>query len=108
MIAPKPLLPMASLSCVMCRPGMKLKPDTKVRRETIPAYTALAYVHVGTTTLLSLLWQELGKYRQKQHLKPDPNLPFGDIEFYTPDTSEYPDPDDSLTTELQMPVLKTR
>lgn len=92
---------------VICQPGMKLKPDTAVQRETVPAYTALAYVHVGSTTLLSLLWQELGKYRQKYHLQPNGGLPFADIEFYTPDTSAYPDPHDSLTTELHMPVLKS-
>ncbi|HSX35987.1 MAG TPA: MerR family transcriptional regulator [Patescibacteria group bacterium] len=90
---------------VICQPGMKLKPDTLVQQETVPAYTALSYTHVGSTTLLSLLWQELGKYRQKQHMPPDTGLPFGDIEFYTPDTSGYPDPNDSLTTELHMPVL---
>jgi DNA-binding transcriptional MerR regulator len=90
---------------VVCQPGMKLKSGVNVLRETVPAYQALACVHAGSTMLLSLLWQELGKYRRKQHLPPNTGLPFADIEFYTPDTSEYPDPDDSLITELQMPVL---
>jgi hypothetical protein len=52
------------------------------------------------------LWQELGKYKQKHHLLADTSLPFADVEFYTPDISDCPDPDDSLTTELHMPVLK--
>lgn len=93
---------------VVCQPGMRLKPGTPVQRETVPAYHALTYVHMGSTTLLSLLWQELGKYRQKEHLSLDPNLPFADVEFYSPDTSKYPDPEDSLRTELHMPVLKRR
>jgi DNA-binding transcriptional MerR regulator len=93
---------------VICRPGMRLRPGTKVLRETVPAYHALTYVHVGSTTLLSLLWQELGKYRRKQHLSSATNLPFADAEFYTPDISGYPDPEDSLTTELHMPVIKRR
>jgi DNA-binding transcriptional MerR regulator len=90
---------------VVCMPGMRLKPGADVQRETVPMYQALAYVHQGSTTLLSLLWQQLGKYRQKQHLPLDASLPFADVEFYTPDTSDYPDPVDSLTTELHMPVL---
>ena len=90
---------------VVCHPGMRLKPGTNVQRETVPAYQALRYVHVGSTTLLSLLWQELGKYRQKHHLALDGRLPFADIEFYTPDPSDYPDPEDSLTAELHLPIL---
>lgn len=90
---------------VICRPGMQLKADTRVQRETVPAYKALVHTHVGATTLLSLLWKELGKYQRKHHLVLNPNLPFGDIEFYTQDTSDYPDPDDSIVTELHTPVL---
>jgi len=90
---------------VVCQPGMQLKPGTGVQRETVPAYWAISHVHVGSTTLLSLVWQELGKYAQKHHLVADTALPFANVEFYTPDPSEYPDPDDSLTTELHMPVL---
>jgi DNA-binding transcriptional MerR regulator len=91
---------------VVCQPGMRLKPGTNVQRESVPAYQAIAHVHIGSTTLLGLLWQELGKYKQKHHLRADTGLPFADIEFYTPDTSDYPDPDDSLTTELHIPVLR--
>jgi len=90
---------------VIYQPGMKLKPKTDVQRQTVPAYQTLSHVHVGSTTLLSLLWQELGKYLRKHHFLHATHLPFADIEFYTPDTSDYPDPDDSLTTEIQMPVL---
>lgn len=90
---------------VICQPGMKLKSKVEVQRETVQAYRALSYVHVGATTLLSLLWQELGKYLRKHHFAHATHLPFADIEFYTPDTSDYPDPDDSLTTEIQMPIL---
>jgi DNA-binding transcriptional MerR regulator len=93
---------------IVYQPGMRLKPGTNVLRETVPAYDAIAHVHVGSTSLLSLLWQELGKYKQIQHLTADTGLPFADIEFYAPDTSEHPDPDDSLKTELQMPVLTKR
>lgn len=90
---------------VRCQPGMRPKAGAALQRETVPAYQALVHVHVGSTTLLSLLWQELGKYRRKHNLTPNTALPFADIEFYSPDTSDYPDPDDSLTTELHMPVL---
>ena len=93
---------------VVCHPDMRLKPGTNVRRETVPAYQALSYVHVGSTMLLSLLWQELVKYRDKHGFSHAANLPFADIEFYTPDTSEYPDTEDSLTTEMHMPVVKRR
>jgi DNA-binding transcriptional MerR regulator len=89
---------------VVCRPGLLLKTGASVGRETVPAYTALKYVHTGSTTLLSLLWQELGGYRRRQHLPRNTGLPFADIELYTLDISPYPDPDDSLVTELHMPV----
>ncbi len=89
---------------VICQPSMQLKAGANVNRETVPAYTALTYVHQGSTTLLSLLWQELGKYARKQHLKNDTSLPFADVEFYALDTSAYPDPQDSLITELHLPV----
>lgn len=90
---------------VVCQPGMKLKPGTDVRRETVPAYQAISHVHVGSPTLLSLLWQELVKYKHKHKLLADTKLPFADVEFYTPDMSGYPDQDDSVTTELHMPVI---
>ena len=93
---------------VICKPGMELKPGTLVQRETVPSYHALVYVHQGSTTLLSLLWQEVGKYRRKQRLAPDTSLPFADVEFYTPDDSDYPDGQDSLTTEIHMPVLGSK
>ncbi len=90
---------------VVYAPGMQLKAGNEVQRETVPAYQTLSCVHRGSTTLLSLLWKELAKYRRKQHLAADTSLPFADVEFYTPDTSDYPDPVDSLTTELHMPVV---
>lgn len=86
------------------QPSMRFKTGMDLSRETVPAYTALRYVHQGPTTLLSLLWQELGKYARKRHLKNDTSLPFADVEFYAPDTSAYPDPQDGLVTELHMPV----
>jgi DNA-binding transcriptional MerR regulator len=89
---------------VIVQPGLRLKPGADVSHETVPAYTALKYVHQGSTTLLSLLWQELGKYRRKQHLASDTSLSFADMELYKPDTSAYPDPEDSLIAELHMPV----
>jgi len=89
---------------VVCQPGMHLKPGAEARTETVPSYQALACTHVGSTTLLSLLWQELGKYRRQQRLPSAAGLPFADAEFYAPDTSGYPDPNDSLATELHMPV----
>jgi len=89
---------------VICEPGLQLKPGLTVNRETVPAYTALSYMHQGSTTLLSLLWQELGRYCRKQHFVLDTSLPFANVEFYRPDTSAYPDPEDSLLTELHMPV----
>lgn len=88
----------------ICQPGMKLQPGTDVSRETVPAYKALVHTHQGATALLSLMWQELGKYRRKHHLKNATGLPFADIEYYRRDTSAFPDPEDSLITELHMPI----
>ena len=89
---------------VVWGPGMVLKPGTDVQQETVSSFQSLRYVHRGSTTLLSLLWQELGKYRRSNHLELDGTLPFADIEFYPPEPTGYPD-DDSITTEIHMPVL---
>ncbi len=84
--------------------GMKLKPDTKVNTMTIPEYTTLTYSHHGPATLLSLLWQELGKYRRKHKLKLASHLDFADLELYIHTSlTDTPNPDE-MEFEMHLPI----
>ena len=92
---------------VVYQKGMILKPDTDVRIEKIPAYTALSYTHYGSGALLSLLWQQMEQYRIKTGLLRDNHVPFSDIEFYNSATPPDLTRDDTLQTELQIPLTMT-
>ena len=61
---------------------------------TVPGFKALSYPHYGSTNLLSMLWQELKKYRDKNGYKEDRTLPFEDLEL-----SQNPH-----TIEMLMPI----
>jgi len=89
---------------IVCRPDVQPKPGVTVPSQTLPAYKTLSYVHHGSSTLLSLLWQELGKYCRLNHLTHDDSLPFADLEFYRMDDAPYIDNDDSLITTMHMPI----
>ncbi|KKT73937.1 MAG: Transcriptional activator ligand binding domain protein [Microgenomates group bacterium GW2011_GWA2_44_7] len=69
--------------CLTYRAGLKLKPEAKeiVRKMTLPGFTALSYVHRGSSKLLSMLWQELKKYRIRNDYKENKDLPFEDLEL---------------------------
>jgi DNA-binding transcriptional MerR regulator len=86
--------------------GLELKKDAEeiVKTETIPGYSALTYTHVGNTAILSLLWDELSKYRKNKGFKLDTSLPFWCLEFYL-NRETYKDPNESdFITEIQLPV----
>lgn len=83
--------------CFQIKPGLKLKPTVQelVKKMTVPGFKALSYTHTGSSQLLSLLWQELKKYRLKNNYQEDNNLPFEDIEISLSDH----------VTEMLMPIL---
>ena len=78
------------------KPGIKIKKGVinPVKKMAVPGFKTLSYTHNGSSKLLSLLWQELAKYRKSENLKPNLSLPFEDMEFYYEDSS----------TELIMPI----
>lgn len=83
--------------CFQIAPGLKLKSLAKdrVKTMTVPGFKALSYTHSGSSQILSLLWQELKKYRQKSNYQVNNDLPFEDIEISLGDH----------VTEMLMPVL---
>jgi DNA-binding transcriptional MerR regulator/effector-binding domain-containing protein len=85
--------------------GLQLRYDVgDVREKAIPTYKALTYIHHGPGTLLSLLWQELAKYRRKNKLKPAKHLDFADLELYVhTGVNGTPNPDE-MEFELHLPV----
>lgn len=82
--------------CFVIKPGLKLKPEAKVivKRMTVPGFMALSYTHSGSSKLLSMLWQELKKYRVDEGYKEDKSLPFEDLELSQ----------SSHVTEMLMPI----
>lgn len=85
--------------------GMQLNPSgADAHTMTVPAYNALVYTHRGPGTLLSLLWQELGKYRRKNNLQPASHLDLADLELYIHTSlNGTPDPDE-MEFEMQLPI----
>lgn len=90
---------------VIKQAGMELKADSgKIHTKTIPEYKALVYTHHGPATLLSLLWQELAKYRRKHKLQPATHLDFADLELYIhTGVNGTPDPDE-MEFEMHLPI----
>lgn len=86
-------------------PDLKLKEGAidLVQEETIPGYKALSYTHVGETAILSLLWDELIKYRDSHGFKPENSTPFWCLEYYT-NTDLDPVSEDEFTTEINLPI----
>lgn len=83
--------------CFTKRPGLKPKVGAKgiLKEMVVPGFRGLSYTHTGSSKLLSMLWQELKKYRVKNGYKEDKSLPFEDLELYH---SEH-------TTEMLMPIM---
>lgn len=65
--------------CLINCPG--LKPKQAISKMVVPGFKALSYTHYGSTKLLSMLWKELEKYRDRNGYKADLSLPFEDLEL---------------------------
>lgn len=83
---------------------LKKKAEKIVKKETIPTFKSLVYTHHGSGTLVSLLWQELAKYRQQKGLAQDMSLPFLDMEFYKRTSLNKPMEEDNMIFELYLPI----
>lgn len=68
----------------------------------IGPYKALTYVHVGSYSYLSFIWQFLDKYVYENNLTRDPNNLVR--EFYLKGQLAEPD-EHNLITEIQIPIL---
>lgn len=79
--------------CLVVRPG--LRPNRNINKMVVPGFKALSYTHEGSTKLLSVLWQELKKYRLKNGFKINENLSFEDLELSL----------SAHVTEMLMPIL---
>lgn len=86
------------------KPGMKLQPASQVQQEPLPGYRALAYVHRGSGALLSLIWEEMERYRVQAELPRDPQAVFADIEYYDPAFNPTTD-NDRLKCSLHTPIM---
>jgi DNA-binding transcriptional MerR regulator len=82
--------------CFVIKSGLRIKPEAKqiVKKMTVPGFKALSYTHHGSSKLLSMLWQELKKYRDNNGYREDKSLPFEDLELSQ----------SSHITEMLMPI----
>lgn len=83
--------------CFVIRSGLKIKSEAKeiIKTMVVPGFKALSYTHNGSSKLLSMLWQEMKKYRTKNGFKENKSMPFEDIELSL----------ESHITEMLMPIL---
>lgn len=91
---------------VISQENMELKKSANgiVKKESLPSFKALVYTHHGSGTLVSLLWQELEKYREQKHISPNYDLPFLDMEFYKKTSLNKPMEEDNMIFELYLPI----
>lgn len=83
--------------------GNKKPEDIKgVQILKINGYKALTYIHIGSYSYLSFIWQFLNKYVKEHNLELDPKNP--DREFYLKG-SLIESNEDNLVTELQIPII---
>lgn len=91
---------------VICQKGMQLKNDAEgiVNKWTIPEYKALTYIHTGSGALLSLLWQELDKYRRIKGHDLRISLAFSSLELYKLTSLNYPINENGMIFEIHLPI----
>jgi DNA-binding transcriptional MerR regulator len=95
---------------VIMTDAMKLKESSMliVQSTTIPSFQALTSTHHGSGALLSLLWQELEKYRRRNKCKINKTLPFTGIEFYNRTSLNKPMSEDDMLFTLTLPIHPKR
>ena len=86
--------------------GLRLKRGAEniVKELALPYYKCLSYTHYGSGVLVSLLWQELGKYRRKYGYQWDDTLGFADLEFYHLTSLNKPMDEEDMIFELHLPI----
>lgn len=89
---------------MVCDSGLQGKVGSILPKTTMPKYTALCHSSYGTGALLSLLWQELDKYRANEHLSLDNSLPFTSIEIYRNVIDSFKNKEVPCTAELHLPI----
>jgi len=86
---------------------MKLKVGSEaiVQKETIPTFKSLNYRHVGTPILISLIIMQMHEYMRKKHIKQNLNIPINELEFYTNSALNGNNDDNTMISEINIPVL---
>ena len=89
---------------IMRHHDIQLKTGVTLPLVTIPEYRALIHKSHGPGALLSMLWQELNKYRINQRLSLNDHLPFTCLEFYKSSAGSYENEDAICIAELHLPI----
>jgi len=86
---------------------MKIKIGSKeiVQEGTIPTFKSLNYRHIGSPALISLIIMQMHEYMRKKHIKQNLNIPINEIEFYTNSALNGNQDDNTMVSEINIPVL---
>lgn len=92
---------------VIERRGLSLKKEADgiVKKEILPAYKTLTYIHKGSGAVLSMLWQELSRYAQKNGYKENKNLPFVCLEYYRRTSLNDFKDEENMIFEINLPIV---
>ena len=84
---------------------LKVESETIVQKGTIPTFKSLNYRHVGSPALISLLIMQMHEYMRKKHIKQNLDIPINELEFYTNSRLNGNMDDNTMVSEINIPVL---
>ena len=92
---------------VVATSSMKLKTEFKtiVQKDTIPAFKSLNYRHIGSPALISMIIMQMHEYMNKKSIKQDLSIPINEIEFYNNSALNGNMDDNTMVSEINIPVL---
>lgn len=82
--------------------NLKSGMEAKVGKYTLPFHKALSQKHKGSPALISLIWQELIRYRSKRNISWDTRVPFYEI-YKKTELNGFED-EGEMISELIMPI----
>lgn len=91
---------------VVITKGMELKKNALlVKKETVPAFKSLSYIHTGSPALISMFIEQTHQYRLKHKILLNEKIGIHELEFYKKSAlNDIFDPDGEVS-EINIPIL---
>lgn len=92
---------------VVATSNMRLKvgSETIVQKETISTFKSLHYKYIGSPALISMIIMQMHEYMNKRGIKQDLSVPINELEFYTNSALNGNRDDNTMISEINIPVL---